>query len=142
MSVINVAIGVVKNQNITNDKTPITVAKIVACTFEITPVTSGRLEVRAMRASDSLSITILKAFALPAASVPAKIVVMVRPNGGSPLFAKTIAGRVEIKSNSTTRSFIRSRYPRIVELTWKDYSANLNAALWFFIGFHFIFLSQ
>jgi hypothetical protein len=92
-----------------------------------------------MRASDSLSITILKAFALPAASVPAKIVVMVRPNGGSPLFAKTIAGRVEIKSSSTTRSFIRSTYPRMVELIRKDYSAKLSGALRLFSDSRSIF---
>ena len=128
MSVISVAIGVVKNQKITKDKIPIAVAKIVACAFEITPVTSGRLEVRAIRASDSLSITILKAFALPAAKVPAKIVVIVSPKGGSPLFAKTMAGRVEIKRSSTTRSFIRSIYPRRVELTCKYYSAMVSGA--------------
>ena len=128
-----------KNQKITKDKTPIAVAKIVACTFEITPVTSGRLEVRAIKASDSLSITMLKAFALPAANVPAKIVVIVNPNGGRPLFAKTMAGRVEIKRSSTTRSFIRSIYPRVVELTPKDYSAKLSAALRFFSDSRSIF---
>jgi hypothetical protein len=47
----------------------------------------------------------------------------VRPNEGRPFAAKTIAGKVETSSNSTTLNFIRSRYPRIAPLTRQDYSA-------------------
>ena len=65
----------------------------------------------------------LKAFALPAANVPAKIVAIAKPKSGNPFAAKTIAGRVETSSSSTTLSFIRSRYPRIATLTGQDYSA-------------------
>jgi hypothetical protein len=57
----------------------------------------------------SLSITILKALALPAANVPAKIVAAASENDGRPFAAKTMAGNVETRSSSTTRSFIRSR---------------------------------
>jgi hypothetical protein len=39
------------------------------------------------------------------------------------LAAKTIAGKVETSKSSTTRNFIRSRYPRIVLLTRQDYPA-------------------
>jgi hypothetical protein len=65
----------------------------------------------------------LKAFALPAARVPAKIVAKANPNSGNPLAAKTIAGNVETSKSSTTRNFIRSIYPRIALLTRQDYSA-------------------
>ena len=65
----------------------------------------------------------LKAFALPAAKVPAKIVAIANPKSGNPSAAKTIAGNVETSRSSTTRNFIRSRYPRIALLTRQDYSA-------------------
>jgi hypothetical protein len=65
----------------------------------------------------------LKAFALPAAKVPAKIVAIAKPKSGSPSAAKTIAGNVETRRSSTTRNFIRSRYPCIALLTRQDYSA-------------------
>jgi hypothetical protein len=35
----------------------------------------------------------------------------------------TIAGNVETSKSSTTRNFIRSRYPRIALLTRQDYPA-------------------
>jgi hypothetical protein len=54
-------------------------------------------------------MTILKALALPAANVPAVIVAATSENDGRPLAAKIIAGKVETRSSSTTRSFIRSR---------------------------------
>jgi hypothetical protein len=50
----------------------------------------------------------LKAFALPAARVPASMVARVNPKLGKPFSAKTIAGNVETRSSSTTRNFIRS----------------------------------
>ena len=65
----------------------------------------------------------LNALALPAARVPAKIVAKANPNPGKPFAAKTIAGKVETSKSSTTRNFIRSRYPRIALLTRQDYSA-------------------
>jgi hypothetical protein len=104
-----VASGVVKNQNISNEITPMRVAKIAAFVLLMTPVTIGRFDVRAINLSMSLSITILKAFALPADNVPAIIVAIVKENEGRPLAAKTMAGKVETRSSSTTRSFIRSR---------------------------------
>jgi hypothetical protein len=113
----------VKTQNKTSESTPITVAKIVAFVLEIKPVTIGRFEVRAINLSKSLSITMLKAFALPAAKVPAKIVAATNPKSGKPFAAKTMAGRVETSKSSTTLNFIRSRYPRMAFLTCQDYSA-------------------
>ena len=98
-----------RNQNIDNEIAPITVANIAAFILLSTPVTIGRFAVRSINLSISLSITILKALALPAANVPAIIVAAVNENDGRPLEAKTIAGRVETRSSSTTRSFIRSR---------------------------------
>jgi hypothetical protein len=65
----------------------------------------------------------LKALALPAARVPAKIVAKANPNSGNPLAAKTIAGNVDTSKSSTTLNFIRSRYPRIALLTRQDYPA-------------------
>ena len=111
-----------------------TVAKIVALVLLTTPVTIGRLEVRAINLSMSLSITILKALALPADKVPAKIVAATNEKEGRPLAAKTMAGRVETRSSSTTRSFIRSRYPRMAVLTDLDYSASSCSVLRFFSG--------
>ena len=111
------------NQKIIKARTPIKVANTVAFFFEICPVTTGRFAVRAINLSRSLSITILKALALPAARVPAKIVAKANPNSGNPLAAKTIAGNVETSKSSTTRNFIRSRYPRIALLTRQDYPA-------------------
>jgi hypothetical protein len=103
-----VANGVVKTQKIMSDKIPMMVANMAALTLLITPITIGRLAVRAINLSLSLSITILNALALPADSVPARIVVATREKDGKPLAAKTMAGRVETNRSSTTRSFIRS----------------------------------
>jgi hypothetical protein len=113
----------VQNQNKTSERIPIKDAKIVALVFEINPVTIGRFEVRAINLSRSLSITMLKALALPAAKVPAHMVATTRPKAGKPFSAKTIAGNVETSRSSTTRNFIRSRYPRIAPLTRQDYAA-------------------
>ena len=96
------------NQNNAKESAPIAVANTVAFVFEIKPVTIGRLEVRAINLSRSLSMAILKAFALPAAKVPAMMVTAVSPKSGNPCAAKTIAGKVETSSSSTTRNFIRS----------------------------------
>ena len=100
--------GVVKTQKIMSDKIPMADAKIAALTLLTTPVTIGRFAVRAINLSLSLSITILKALALPADKVPARIVIATREKGGNPLAAKIMAGRVETNRSSTTRSFIRS----------------------------------
>jgi hypothetical protein len=99
----------VKTQNIINESTPMSMANIAAFVLLMTPVTIGRFEVRTINLSMSLSITILKALALPADNVPATIVATVNENDGSPWAAKTMAGKVETRSSSTTRSFIRSR---------------------------------
>ena len=112
-----------KSQNNVSDRIPITDANTVAFVLEISPVTIGRFAVRAINLSKSLSITMLNAFALPAANVPAKIVAIANPKSGRPCAAKTIAGNVETSSNSTTLNFIRSRYPRIATLTGQGYSA-------------------
>jgi len=104
----SVARGVVKIQKIIRDKTPIKVAKIAAYVLLMTPMTIGRFEVLDINLSLSLSITILKALALPADKVPAKIVVMTSEKEGSPFAAKIMAGRVETNKSSTTLIFIRS----------------------------------
>lgn len=83
----------------------------------------------------------LNAFALPAARVPAKIVAQVSPKPGNPLAAKTMAGKVDTSNNSTTLNFIRSRYPRIVALTGKDYSAFQAVALRALTGLLVTFIS-
>ena len=108
MKTNKVASEVVNAPNIASAIKPISVAKIVASLLLKTPVASGRLAVRFINLSDSDSITILNAFALPAARVPPIKVAIVSESDGSPFCAKTIAGRVETNKSSTTRSFIRS----------------------------------
>jgi hypothetical protein len=79
----------------------------------------------------------LKAFALPAASVPPIKVATVNEREGNPASARTIAGRVETNKSSTTRNFIRSKYPRTFTETFrrgfagtgKDYSALMSVVL-------------
>ena len=88
---------------------PIAVAKIVASLREITPVAIGRCAVRFINLSVSLSITMLKAFALPAAKVPPRIVAIDSPTEGMPFWARTRAGKVVTSKSSTTRNFMRSR---------------------------------
>jgi hypothetical protein len=113
------------------------VAKISASLLFNTPVASGRFAVRFINLSDSDSITMLKALALPAARVPPIKVAIVNVSEGSPSFAKTIAGRVETNKSSTTRNFIRSIKPRsFCEVftpdilgTGKDYSALMRSVL-------------
>ena len=72
------------------------------------PVTSGRVLVRSIKASMSRSITILMAFAPPAANVPPMRVIATRPQLGQPFSAKTMVGTVVMSSSSTTRNFIRT----------------------------------
>ncbi|CAB4778732.1 unannotated protein [freshwater metagenome] len=108
MNVRSVANGVVNTQKIIKESIPIRVAKIAASLLFKTPVTNGRLDVRAISRSKSLSIIMLKAFAEPAANVPPIIAARVTPSGGKDLLAKTIAGNVEIRSSSTTLNFIKS----------------------------------
>ena len=115
-------------------------AKIVASVLFKTPVASGRLAVRFINLSDSVSITMLKAFALPAAKVPPSKVAIVVERSGNPPSAKTIAGRVETNRSSTTRNFIRSTYPRTFEAgfrceitgTGQDYSTLMRRVLMIF----------
>jgi len=116
---------------------PMQVAKSVASVLFKTLVAMGRLAVRFINLSDSDSITMLKAFALPAAKVPPTKVAIVNERSGNPPLAKTIAGRVETNRSSTTRNFIRSTYPRTFaagfrrELagTGQDYSALMSRVL-------------
>jgi hypothetical protein len=63
------------------------------------------------------SITMLNAFAAPAAKVPPIKEAIVGINGGQPSAARNNAGTVVIINNSTTRSFIKSMYGR----TEQDY---------------------
>jgi hypothetical protein len=60
------------------------VANTVASALPMTPVASGRLEVLFINLSESASITILNALALPAASVPPIKVAIVNLSGGKP----------------------------------------------------------
>jgi cystathionine gamma-synthase len=88
---------------------------------------SGRLEVRFINLSRSLSMIMLYAFAAPAARVPPMIDAAVTTNPGSLPCAKTSAGTVVTSNNSTTRNFIKSKYPRpcsaaVNVLTVIDYS--------------------
>jgi len=109
IKVSQVASGVVNRQKIRRENKPTTVAKIVACLREITPVAIGRCAVRFINLSVSLSITMLKAFALPAAKVPPRIVAIDSPTEGMPFWARTRAGKVVTSKSSTTRNFMRSR---------------------------------
>ncbi|CAB4956519.1 unannotated protein [freshwater metagenome] len=92
---------------------------------------------RFINLSDSDSITMLNAFALPAASVPPSKVATVNEREGNPFSAKTIAGRVETNNSSTTRNFMRSTNPRtLIEVfkrellgTGQDYSALMSRVL-------------
>ncbi len=73
---------------------------------EISPVAIGRFAVRFINKSDFASITILKAFAPPAANVPLNKLQKVTDKSGTPLLAKNKAGTVVTSSSSTTRNFI------------------------------------
>lgn len=123
-----------------SESIPINVAKRVASVLFKTPVASGRFAVRFINLSDSDSITILNALALPAAKVPPIKVEIVNEREGNPPSAKTIAGSVETNSSSTTRNFIRSTNPRTFaerfkrELagTGQDYSALMSRVLMVF----------
>jgi hypothetical protein len=70
-------------------------------------VTTGRDAVLVINLSESLSITILKAFALPAAKVPPIKVARVTENFGMPFDAKNNAGIVVTNKSSTTLNFIK-----------------------------------
>ena len=87
-------------------------AKREACCFVMMPVAIGRCLVRDINLSISASMTILNAFAEPAAKVPPINDAKVGINGGQPSAASTSAGTVVIIRSSTTRSFIRSIYAR------------------------------
>ena len=84
-------------------------AKMVAARGDITPVTNGRRLVRSMMASMSRSITMLKALAPPAASVPPMRVATMSQAFGQPLAATIIVGTVVMSNNSMIRGFVRAR---------------------------------
>ena len=95
-----------KIEKISKENNPIIVAKINADLLLIWPVTIGRDEVLAINLSESLSITILKVFALPAAKVPPIKVATVIESFGIPSAAKNNAGTVVTSKSSTTLNFI------------------------------------
>ena len=68
----------------------------------------GRFEVLDMTLSISLSITILNAFAAPAASVPPIKVARVISRAGMPSAARKSAGSVVTNKSSTTLNFINA----------------------------------
>ncbi len=107
------ASGVVNTQKITKLKIIIADANLVASFLEIAPEAIGRCLVRDINLSVSASITMLNAFAAPAAKVPPIKEAIVGINGGHPPAAKKRAGTVVIINSSTTRSFISSIYARI-----------------------------
>lgn len=108
----------VKIQKTRSDSAPMKNAKRIAVRVVIVPTTKGRLAVLPMATSKSCSMIWLKAFAEPAARVPPINVATVKVKSGIPRCASTIAGRVETRSNSTTRNFIKARRER--DVTRKD----------------------
>ena len=55
-------------------------------------------------------MTMLIAFAPPAANAPPPIVAAISVSGGQPCSAMTIAGRVVMRSSSMIRGFVRAMY--------------------------------
>lgn len=106
-----------KNQKIKRLEIIKKVANLEASLLVRTPAAIGRFLVRDINLSVSDSMTILNAFAAPAANVPPSSDAIVGINGGQPSAAKKSAGMVVMMSNSTTRSFISSMYGR----TSQDY---------------------
>ena len=102
----SVAVVVVKVAKIIIEIKPIKVAKTSAAFLLISPVAIGRVAVRSINLSDSLSITILKELADPAAKVPPIKVAIVVDSLGTPLDAKNNAGMVVTNKSSTTLNFI------------------------------------
>ena len=98
--------NVVNMEKINSAVTPITEAKSNADPLVIWPVKTGRDDVLAINLSESLSITILKVFALPAAKVPPINVARVIESSGMPPAAKNNAGTVVTSKTSTTLNFI------------------------------------
>ena len=74
--------------------------------WPITPVTSGRLRVRCMTASMSRSMTMLIAFAPPAASVPPTTVATTSHVAGQPRRATIIVGTVVTSRSSMMRGLV------------------------------------
>jgi hypothetical protein len=72
----------------------------------MTPVTSGRPCVRAIRASMSRSTYMLTALAPPAANVPPSSVTATSDHDGQPRSASTIVGTVVISSSSMMRGLV------------------------------------
>ena len=75
----------------------------------ITPVTSGRRFVRSIRASMSRSITMLKALAPPAASVPPTNVATMSHSRGKPFAATIMVGTVVTNSSSIILGLVSAR---------------------------------
>ena len=101
-------------------------AKMSACVSVTRSLTIGRFEVRAINLSISLSMTMLNAFAAPAAKVPPINVANVIPSGGMPLAARNSAGKVVTSNSSTTRSFMSAIY---AEITRRDYPVDYGGAV-------------
>ena len=74
----------------------------------MTPVTSGRLRVRSIKASMSRSMSMLLAFAPPAARLPPIRVMITSQVDGQPSAASTIVGTVVMSSSSMIRGFVRA----------------------------------
>ena len=86
----------------------------------MSPVTSGRPRVRLMSASMSRSMTMLMAFAPPAARVPPTSVSSTRRVDGHPRCASTMVGTVVMSNSSTTRSFMSATYPVSRVVGWRS----------------------
>ena len=97
---------VVKIKKISIEIKPINDANVSAAFLLISPVTIGLEAVRAINLSESLSITILKELADPAAKVPPIKVGIVIESFGIPFVAKNKAGMVVTNKSSTTLNFI------------------------------------
>jgi hypothetical protein len=96
----------VKAAKILRDIIEIMVAKINPLFLDILPVAIGRFAVRFISKSDLASITMLYAFAPPAANVPPTKHQIVNAKSGTPSLAKNKAGSVVTSRSSTTRNFI------------------------------------
>ncbi len=74
----------------------------------MTPVTSGRFRVRAIKASMSRSTYMFTAFAPPAASVPPISVTITSQVAGQPSSASTMVGTVVMSRSSMIRGLVRA----------------------------------
>lgn len=110
-----VASGVVKNQKIKRLASIKNVANLDAWRLVKIPEAIGRCWVLDINLSMSASITMLYAFAAPAAKVPPINEAKDSISGGQPFAARKSAGTVVIIRSSTTRNFINSKYGRTAQ---------------------------